>query len=91
MRPTVGREATKADANRPDKAARWAYLRQYRQWLWPWRYGLAGLFLLAVVSAALDMVWPLAIKHLIDGLLLAKPLPPLPPGHPPLRSTASPS
>ncbi|HEX4125266.1 MAG TPA: ABC transporter ATP-binding protein [Tepidisphaeraceae bacterium] len=64
------------DAIRPDKAARRAYLRQYRQWLWPWRYGLFGLFCLAVAAATLDMVWPLAIRYVIDSVLLAKPTPP---------------
>jgi ATP-binding cassette subfamily B protein len=64
---------SKADSTRPDKAARKAYLRQYRQWLWPWRYRLLGLFFLAVLGAALDMVWPLAIKYVIDSVLLAKP------------------
>jgi ATP-binding cassette subfamily B protein len=63
----------KLDASRPDKVTRRAYLRQYRQWLWPWRYGLLGLFFLAVLGAALDMVWPLAIKYIVDNVLLAKP------------------
>jgi ATP-binding cassette subfamily B protein len=44
------------------------YLRQYASWLWPYRYALAAIFILAVISTALDMVWPLFIKRVIDFL-----------------------
>ena len=55
-----------------DKAKRRRYLRQYARWLWPYRLPLAVVFVLALVSAGLDMVWPLAIRHIIDGVLLGK-------------------
>jgi ATP-binding cassette subfamily B protein/subfamily B ATP-binding cassette protein MsbA len=32
---------------------------------------LAGVFLLSLVAAGLDMIWPLAIKHIIDNILPA--------------------
>src|SRR3954469_12837401 len=55
---------------RPDKQKRRQYLRQYIRWLWPYRFALLVVFLLALASAALDMVWPLAIRKIIDGVLL---------------------
>jgi ATP-binding cassette subfamily B protein/subfamily B ATP-binding cassette protein MsbA len=45
------------------------YLREYVRWLWPHRWTLAFLLLLAVVATALDMLWPLAIKRVIDQVL----------------------
>jgi ATP-binding cassette subfamily B protein/subfamily B ATP-binding cassette protein MsbA len=44
------------------------YLREYIRWLWPYRWKLAVVFLLAVITVGLDLVWPLAIKQLIDLL-----------------------
>lgn len=54
-----------------DRSTRRRYLRQYRQWLWPYRWGLATVFVLSLVAAGLDMIWPLAIKHIIDTILPA--------------------
>lgn len=51
-----------------DRAKRREYLRQYRAWLWPYRWQLVGVLLIALSVAALDMVWPLAIKKTIDVL-----------------------
>jgi hypothetical protein len=39
--------------------------------LWPYRCALLAVFALALVSAVLDLVWPLAIKRIVDGVLLA--------------------
>ena len=60
---------------RPDREKRRHYLRQYIRWLWPYRFALLVVFLLALASAALDMVWPLAIRRIIDGALLNPTLP----------------
>ncbi len=60
-----------------DRAKRRAYLRSYVQWLWPYRFPLAGVFGLAVVAAVLDLVWPLAIKAIINGLTPGHPTAPL--------------
>ncbi|HTL28977.1 MAG TPA: ABC transporter ATP-binding protein, partial [Tepidisphaeraceae bacterium] len=49
------------------------YIRDYIRWLWPYRWTLAGLLVIAVITAALDMLWPLAIKRVID--LLPRQLP----------------
>jgi ATP-binding cassette subfamily B protein/subfamily B ATP-binding cassette protein MsbA len=44
------------------------YLREYVRWLWPYRWAIGGVLLVALITAALDMVWPLAIKRIIDLL-----------------------
>jgi ATP-binding cassette subfamily B protein/subfamily B ATP-binding cassette protein MsbA len=68
-----GRPAPRSsDPPKPvDRAIRRRYIRQYIHWLWPYRWGLAGVFLLSLVAAGLDMIWPLAIKHIIDNILPA--------------------
>jgi ATP-binding cassette subfamily B protein/subfamily B ATP-binding cassette protein MsbA len=43
-------------------------LREYVRWLRPYRWRLAGLLALAVVTAGLDLLWPLAIKYVIDTI-----------------------
>ncbi|MGB7159171.1 MAG: ABC transporter ATP-binding protein [Tepidisphaeraceae bacterium] len=47
---------------------RWRHVREYLRWLAPYRVGLVVVFVLALIAAALDMVWPLAIKQVIDLL-----------------------
>src|SRR6476620_7949788 len=49
------------------------YVRDYVRWLWPYRWTMAGILLLAILTAGLDMIWPLAIKRVID--LLPRELP----------------
>src|SRR5829696_4731890 len=53
-----------------DKATRRKYLREYRKWLWPYRWGLFTVLGLALITTTLDMVWPLAIKRIMDGVLV---------------------
>jgi ATP-binding cassette subfamily B protein/subfamily B ATP-binding cassette protein MsbA len=55
------------------KATTRRYIRDYIHWLWPYRWTMAGILLLAILTAGLDMVWPLAIKQVID--LLPRELP----------------
>src|SRR4051812_45497212 len=66
----TGRNATRPPR---DRTKRWHYLKQYGRWLWPYRFGILAVFLLALVSAALDMVWPLVIKLIIDGIARVLP------------------
>ncbi|HET9012868.1 MAG TPA: ABC transporter transmembrane domain-containing protein, partial [Gemmatimonadaceae bacterium] len=47
-----------------------AYAREYLRWLWPHRYAAAVVFLLALVVAGLEMVQPLFMRAIIDGVLL---------------------
>lgn len=72
-RPGKEVEAAAAKA-RPDKALRRRHLHLYVRWLWPYRWSLAVLFGMALVSAILDMIWPLAIRGVINGVL-ASPAP----------------
>src|SRR3954469_20883154 len=64
-----------SDTDRPakpqaDKATRRRYLREYRKWLWPYRWSLVTILLIALVTTGLDMIWPLAIKRIMDGVLV---------------------
>ena len=54
-----------------NKQKRRKYFREYVRWLWPYRWALLVAFALALVSAVLDLVWPLAIKRIVDCVLLA--------------------
>src|SRR5688572_27751891 len=58
-------------------AARWLgkgqkrdYLRSYLHWLWPHRYAVAAVFFFALITAGLQMIEPLFIRHIIDRVLL---------------------
>ena len=46
------------------------YLRDYLRWLWPHRYEVAGVFLLALFVAGLEMIEPLFMRFIIDRVLL---------------------
>jgi ATP-binding cassette subfamily B protein/subfamily B ATP-binding cassette protein MsbA len=51
-----------------DRTATRKYLREYVRWLWPYRWSLVAVFLIAILTTTLDMIWPLAIKQVIDLL-----------------------
>jgi ATP-binding cassette subfamily B protein/subfamily B ATP-binding cassette protein MsbA len=46
------------------------YLRDYFRWLWPHRYSIAGIFVLALVGAGLEMIEPLFMRFITDRVLL---------------------
>jgi ATP-binding cassette subfamily B protein/subfamily B ATP-binding cassette protein MsbA len=46
------------------------YLREYLTWLWPHRYAVAGVFVLALAAAALQMVEPQFMRYIVDDVLL---------------------
>src|SRR5262245_45612312 len=52
------------------------YLREYLRWLWPYRFGVGGLFLLALVTTGLQMIEPLFMRFIIDRVLLDTSLDP---------------
>ena len=53
------------------KAKRREYVREYLRWLWPHRYAVGALFLLALFAAALEMAEPLFMRFIIDKVLLS--------------------
>jgi ATP-binding cassette subfamily B protein/subfamily B ATP-binding cassette protein MsbA len=50
--------------------ARREYAREYLRWLRPHRYRVAVVFLLALMVAGLEMVQPLFMRTIVDGVLL---------------------
>jgi ATP-binding cassette subfamily B protein/subfamily B ATP-binding cassette protein MsbA len=46
------------------------YLREYLRWLWPHRFGVATLFVLALIGTGLQMIEPLFMRFIIDRVLL---------------------
>jgi ATP-binding cassette, subfamily B, bacterial len=70
--------AAPADAAPAKKSLLWGaasgkrrdYLRDYLRWLWPHRYAIAFVFLLALIGAGLQMVEPLFMRFIIDRVLL---------------------
>src|SRR5262245_38773258 len=46
------------------------YLREYLAWLWPYRYAVAVLAVLALLVAAMEMAEPLFMRFIIDRVLL---------------------
>ncbi len=51
-----------------------AYLRDYLRWLWPHRGAIGLVFLLAVISAGLEMIEPLFMRFIVDRVLLDEAL-----------------
>ena len=58
--------------DRPGK--RKEYLRDYGHWLWPHRFAIAGFFVLALMTAGLEMIEPLFMRFIIDRVLLNQAL-----------------
>jgi ATP-binding cassette, subfamily B, bacterial len=65
-------DAAKAekDGKPRDKAKRREYMRDYFRWLWPHRSAVAIVFVLALMTGALDMLEPLFMRFIIDRILL---------------------
>jgi ATP-binding cassette subfamily B protein/subfamily B ATP-binding cassette protein MsbA len=61
---------TSADGARGSRARRRAYLRDYLRWLEPQRFAIASVFTLALLAAGLDMIEPLFMRFIVDGVLL---------------------
>ena len=71
---TSGEVARIGDEDKPadgaEKGKRREYLREYLRWLWPHRFAFAGVLLLALVGAALQMIEPLFMRFIVDRVLL---------------------
>jgi ATP-binding cassette, subfamily B, bacterial len=70
-------DGVKPDIGEPEEAKpallggkRREYLREYLRWLWPHRYGVATLFVLALIGTGLQMIEPLFMRFIIDRVLL---------------------
>jgi ATP-binding cassette subfamily B protein/subfamily B ATP-binding cassette protein MsbA len=46
------------------------YIREYLRWLWPHRYAIGALFVLALIGTGLQMIEPLFMRFIIDRVLL---------------------
>ena len=61
-------EDTPASESRRGK--RREYQRAYLRWLWPHRYAVGALFVLALLAAGLELLEPLFMRFIIDRVLL---------------------
>jgi len=59
-----------AAPEKKEKAERRKYMRAYLRWLWPYRYSVGMLFVLAVTAAAADLAEPLFMRYIVDKVLL---------------------
>jgi ATP-binding cassette subfamily B protein len=66
----TGQDSSAPDTRRVDPGRRREYLRDYLRWLWPHRYEVGGVFLLALLVAGLEMIEPLFMRFIIDRVLL---------------------
>jgi ATP-binding cassette subfamily B protein/subfamily B ATP-binding cassette protein MsbA len=64
------KESAEAAAEPPVPGKRREYLREYFHWLWPHRFAVAALFVLALLTAGLEMLEPLFMRYIIDRVLL---------------------
>ena len=71
QRPRDAAEEGSRSAQATENRDRWLYLRRYRAWLWPYRYGLALIVLLSLLVVALGMLMPLFTRVVIDYILAA--------------------
>ena len=60
----------KQPATKPAAKARREYLKDYLGWLWPERWAVAVIFLLAISTAGLEMIEPLFMRFITDRVLL---------------------
>lgn len=60
----------KADSRKERRGKRRQYLREYFRWLWPYRYAVGAVFLLALLVAGLEMIEPLFMRFIIDKVLM---------------------
>jgi ATP-binding cassette subfamily B protein/subfamily B ATP-binding cassette protein MsbA len=55
---------------KPKPGNRRKYIREYLRWLWPHRFGVTMLFVLALGGAGLQMIEPLFMRSVVDRVLL---------------------
>lgn len=62
----------KKEASQGDRQQKRAYLRQYVRQLWPYWKTVVVLLVLSLVSAGLEVIQPLFVRHVIDNILLVE-------------------
>ncbi len=72
--PKESQFPARADSEPKPRGKRREYLRHYLRWLKPHGSEVAALLLIAVVGAGLEMVEPLFMRFMVDGVLLNKGL-----------------
>jgi ATP-binding cassette subfamily B protein/subfamily B ATP-binding cassette protein MsbA len=68
--PARAEPAAGADTNGRSRGKRREYVRAYLHRLWPHRYGVGAIVILALVVAALEMIEPLFMRFIIDRVIL---------------------
>ena len=69
----VGTSPPEAAADpKAKKGKRREYMRDYLRWLWPYRYAVGVLAILALIRAGLEMVEPLFMRFIVDRVLLVR-------------------
>jgi ATP-binding cassette subfamily B protein/subfamily B ATP-binding cassette protein MsbA len=64
------KETAEGQPPRAERGKRREYLGEYLRWLWPHRYAVIMLFVLAILSAGVEMIEPLFMRFIIDRVLL---------------------
>ena len=72
----TGKDSSASESQRLPRGKRREYLRDYLRWLWPHRYSVGTVFVLALLVAALEMIEPLFMRFIIDRVLLSTGLDP---------------
>ena len=65
-----GGDGQSPESKRERRGKRREYLREYSRWLWPHRYAVVAVFVLALLAAGLEMLEPLFMRFIIDRVLL---------------------
>src|SRR5438309_1529157 len=66
----AGEDLRPADSRSKRRGKRREYLREYLRWLWAHRYAVGALLVIALVGAGLEMIEPLFMRFMVDGVLL---------------------
>ncbi len=66
----AGADAGRRPAVSERRTKRREYLRDYLRWLWPERWAVAVIFVLAILTAGLEMIEPLFMRFITDRVLL---------------------
>jgi ATP-binding cassette subfamily B protein/subfamily B ATP-binding cassette protein MsbA len=65
-----GGDGQSLESKQERRGKRREYLREYSRWLWPHRYAVVALFVLALLAAGLEMLEPLFMRFIVDRVLL---------------------